>query len=145
MKRNPTPDQVRALRAMLELVEVGWGLDNPAYRQLFTSAFIPDASPEQAGWFNEHERMCTTPEMAARLIDSFGPIDVTEYAARVRCPTLVLHRQGDLRVPFEEGRMVASLISKARFVPVEGRNHVVLEGEPAFQRIFAEIRQFLGG
>jgi pimeloyl-ACP methyl ester carboxylesterase len=46
MKRNPSPEQVRAARAALELVELGWGLENPAYRQMFTSLFIPDASPE---------------------------------------------------------------------------------------------------
>jgi len=143
LKRNPSPEQTRALQAALELVEVGWGLDNPAYRQLFTSIFIPDATPEQAGWFNEHERMCTTPEMAARLIASFGPIDVTDLAPQVRCPTLVLHARGDLRVPFEEGRLVASLIPAAHFVPLEGRNHVVLEGEPAFARLFSEIHAFL--
>jgi len=143
LRRNPTPEQTRALRATLELVEVGWGLDNPAYRQLFTSIFIPDATPEQAGWFNEHERTCTTPEMAARLIASFGSIDVTDLASKVRCPTLVLHARGDLRVPFEEGRMVASLIAGARFVPLEGRNHVVLEGEPAFAQLFGEIQGFL--
>jgi len=143
LRRNPSPEQTRALNATLELVEVGWGLDNPAYRQLFTSIFIPDATPEQAGWFNEHERRCTTPDMAARLIASFGSIDVSDLAAKVKCPTLVLHVRGDLRVPFEEGRMIAGLIAGAHFIPLEGRNHLVLEGEPAYERLFAEIQAFL--
>jgi pimeloyl-ACP methyl ester carboxylesterase/DNA-binding CsgD family transcriptional regulator len=143
MKRNPTPEQVRAARAALELVELGWGLDTPAYRQMFTSIFIPGASPEQAAWFNEQERTCTTPAIAARLIASFGPIDVSAEAPGVRSPTLVLHVRNDGRVPFDEGRLVAALIPDARFVPLEGRNHVLLEGEPAFAQFVAEIHAFL--
>lgn len=145
MKRNPSPEQVRAARAALELVELGWGLENPAYRQMFTSIFIPDATNEQAAWFNEQERTCTTPAMAARLIASFGGIDVSDAAPQVRCPTLVLHVRNDSRVPFDEGRAVAGLIPGARFVPLEGRNHVLLEGEPAFAPFFAHIHEFLHG
>lgn len=143
MKRNPTPEQVRAARAALELVELGWGLENPAYRQMFTSIFIPDATPAQAAWFNEQERTCATPATAARLIASFGPIDVTDLAPKAQCPTLVLHVRSDSRVPFDEGRMVASLIPGARFVPLEGRNHVLLEGEPAFTQMFSALHDFL--
>jgi pimeloyl-ACP methyl ester carboxylesterase len=143
MKRNPSPEQVRAARAALELVELGWGLENPAYRQMFTSLFIPDATPEQAAWFNEQERTCTTPATAARLIASFGPIDVTDLAPQIQCPTLILHVRNDARVPFEEGRTVAGLIPGARFVPIEGRNHVLLEGEPAFAQVFSTLNEFL--
>jgi len=145
MKRNPGPDQVRAARAALELVELGWGLENPAYRQMFTSIFIPDATNEQAAWFNEQERTCTTPSMAARLIASFFDIDVTGDAPKVRCPALVLHVRSDGRVPFDEGRALAALIPGARFVPLEGRNHVLLEGEPAFAQLFAHVDEFLHG
>ena len=143
MKRNPTPDEVREARAMLELVELGWGRENPAYRQMFTSLFVPEATSEQAAWFNELERTCTTPAIAARVIASFGPIDVTDLALKIRCPTLVLHARNDSRVPFEEGRRVAGLIPGARFVPLEGRNHLLLEGERAFKPMFAELHDFL--
>jgi DNA-binding NarL/FixJ family response regulator len=46
-------------------------------------------------------------------------------------------------VPFEEGRLLASLIPGARLVPLDTANHVLLEGEPAFARFFAELRTFL--
>lgn len=143
LKRNPSPDRLRESRALLELVEVGWGNDNPVYRQMVTSSFIPDATPEQAAWFNEQERTCTTPAMAARIIAEWGVIDVLDRAPLVRCPTLVMHLRGDTRVPFEEGRLIAKLIPGARFVPLEGRNHVVLEGSPGFAQVFAELHNFL--
>jgi pimeloyl-ACP methyl ester carboxylesterase/DNA-binding CsgD family transcriptional regulator len=143
MKRDSTPEQMRAARAMLDLVELGWGSEYPVYRQMYTSLFIPDATAEQAAWFNEQERTCTTPEMAARIIASFGPIDVTSVAAEVRCPTLVMHLRDDQRVPFEEGRLIAGLIPGARFVPLDGRNHVMLQTFPEFTQMFAELHAFL--
>lgn len=143
MKRNPSPEQVREARAMLELVELGWGSENPVYRQMFTSIFIPDATPDQAVWFNEQERTCTTPTIAARIIATFWEFDVTHFAPQVRCPTLVMHLRDDQRVPFEEGRLVAGLIPNTHFVPLEGRNHVLLEGTPEFAHVFAQLHEFL--
>ncbi len=143
LKRNPSPDEVREAHIMVELVQLGWGRENPVYRQVFTSLFLPGSSPEEASSFNELERTSTSPEVAARLVASFGPIDVTPLAPQVRCPTLVLHVRGDARVPFEEGRLVASLVPGARFVPLEGRNHIMLARDPAFAQLFTEVHAFL--
>jgi len=143
MKRDPTPAQLSEARALLDLVQVGWGRDNPAFRQLFTSLFIPGGTPEQIDWFNELERLTISPADAARAMAAFGQIDVTVDAAAIRCPTLVLHALGDARVPYEEGRRLAGLIPGAHFVSLDSRNHVLLEHEPAFRRCFDEIRAFL--
>ena len=143
LRRKPSAEQAREFQLMLDLIEVGWGRDNPAFRQVFTSLFIPEGTPEQTHWFNELERLTTSPRHAARTIAAFGQIDVSELAAKITCPTLVLHARGDARVPFEEGRHVAGLIAGARFVPLESRNHVLLAQEPAFRVAFNEIRAFL--
>jgi pimeloyl-ACP methyl ester carboxylesterase/tRNA A-37 threonylcarbamoyl transferase component Bud32/tetratricopeptide (TPR) repeat protein len=129
---------------MLRLIRVGWGKDHPAFRQVFTSLFIPDATPEQTHWFNELQRVSATPENAARICTTFDTLDVREQAARLEIPTLVLHGTGDLRVPFQEGRLLASLIPGARFVPIEGRNHILLESETGWRRFLQEVRSFLG-
>lgn len=52
--------------AMLTLMRLGWGADNPMFRPLFTSLFIPGGTREQAVWFNELQRRTTSPECAAR-------------------------------------------------------------------------------
>lgn len=143
MNREPTPAQISEAKLLLNLIELGWGRDNPAFRQVFTSLFIPDGSPEQVRWFNELERRSTSPEDAARIVAVFGHIDVSELATQIACPTLVLHARGDARVPFEEGRLTAGLIPGARFVPLESQNHVLLENEPAFAQCFEEIQAFL--
>ncbi|WP_342130235.1 alpha/beta fold hydrolase [Hydrogenophaga sp. OTU3427] len=143
LRRHPTPEQLKQARLMPDLIEIGWGQDNPAFRQVFTSLFIPGGSPEQVNWFNELERLSCPPAHAARTVAAFGQLDVCALAAQVACPTLVMHARGDARVPFEEGRHLASLIPGARFVPLDSRNHVLLQEEPAFAHGLAEIDAFL--
>ena len=129
---------------LLNLARVGWGRDNPAFRQVFTNLFIPDGTPEQHQWWSELERLTVSPENAARTLEAFYNVDVSALAAQVRAPTLVMHSRGDARVPFDEGRQLAALIPGARFVPLESRNHVLLESEPAWPVFMAELRDFLG-
>ncbi len=143
LKRNDTPQQRKEAEMMNELAELGWGKENPAFRQFFTTQFIPDGTPEQHRWWNQLERVATSPENAARFMRLFNEIDVTALAPQVSCPTLVLHSTRDARVPFDEGRLIASLIPGARFVPLESRNHILLEHEPAWRRWLEEMRAFL--
>lgn len=143
LRRNPSPSQMEEAKMLVDLIRLGWGRENPAFRQVFTSLFLPEGTPEQMSWFNELERLSTSPEMAARIVASFGQIDVSDLARQVRCPTLVLHSQGDARVPFEEGRLLASLVPGARFVPLKSSNHVLLEHEQAFAACFSHIHDFL--
>src|SRR4030095_1455996 len=133
LHRNLTAQQRKEPEAMAELAELGGGKENPPLRQFFPTQFIPDGTPEQHHWFNELERVSVSPENAARFMRIFDQIDVTDLAPKVTCPTLVLHPQGDARVPFAEGRLVASLIAGARFVPLDSRNHILLEHEPAWR------------
>ena len=44
---------------------------------------------------------------------------------------------------FDEGRLIAGLIPGARFVPLEGGNHLLLDSEPGWKRWLDELRAFL--
>jgi serine/threonine protein kinase/pimeloyl-ACP methyl ester carboxylesterase len=129
---------------LLRLIRVGWGKDHPAFRLVFTSMFIPDGTAEQVEWFNELQRVSAKPESAALMCAAFYGLDVQALAPQVRAPTLVLHGTGDMRIPFAEGRLLARLIPGARFVPIESRNHLILESEPGWPRFLEEVRGFLG-
>ena len=115
----------------------------PAFRQLFTSQFIPGASKQQADWFNELQRISTSPADAVRNFMATGDIDVTNLLSKLTVPTLVMHARDDARVPFDAGRRMAAGIPGARFVPLPSRNHLILEDEPAFGRFLQEMRNFL--
>jgi pimeloyl-ACP methyl ester carboxylesterase/DNA-binding CsgD family transcriptional regulator len=143
LKRSVTPQQRKEAELMVELAELGWGKENPAFRQFFTTQFIPDGTPEQHRWFNELQRHSTSPQNAVRFLREFREIDVTALAPEVSCPTLVLHPTQDERVPFDEGRQLASLIPGARFVPIESRNHLLLGDEPGWQHWLEAVRAFL--
>ena len=143
LKRNPTPMQIEERKVLLDIVRVGWGRETAAFRQVFSSLFFPDASPEQLRWFNELQRESTSPGNAVRMMRAFWDLDVRDVAPTLRVPTLVLHARDDARIPFEEGRRVAAMIPDARFVPLEGRNHLLLETEPAFGQFLTEVDAFL--
>jgi pimeloyl-ACP methyl ester carboxylesterase/DNA-binding CsgD family transcriptional regulator len=143
LKRAVTAQQREEAQAAVKLAETGWGKDNAATRQFFTTQFIPEATLEQHRSWNEYERMATTPANAARFMQAFDQIDVTAVAPDVHCPSLVLHARGDERVPFEEGRRVAGLIPGAQFVPLESGNHLLLEEEPAWRQWLERVRAFL--
>jgi DNA-binding CsgD family transcriptional regulator len=128
---------------MAKLAELGWGKSNPAFRQFFTTQFIPGGTPEQHHWFNELERLSTSPENAARFMREFNIINVVDLLPRVACPTLVLHSRHDARVPFEEGRLIAGGIPGAQFVPIDSRNHLVLADEPGWAQWIGAVRAFL--
>lgn len=105
--------------------------------------FLPHASAEQLRMFEELQRVSASAENAARILTAFDLIDVSQIAPRVCTPTLVPHSNGDARIPFEEGPLLATLISGARFVPIASANHVPLEGDPAFDRLFEDVEGFL--
>ena len=143
LRRGLPPERVAELHALLKLVEVGWGREDPAYRQMYSVQFIPGGNLEELASFSELQRRSCSPENAVRIIRSTFDIDVTASAPRVRCPTLLLHARGDRRAPFEEGRILASLIPGSRLVPLETDNHILLKREPSFQRFFEELRAFV--
>jgi pimeloyl-ACP methyl ester carboxylesterase/DNA-binding CsgD family transcriptional regulator len=141
--RDRSDRQRDLFQSMIRLVELGWGQDNPAFLQMFTSQFFPNATPTQAHAFNEIQRRATHPSTAARLMRAFADLDASAYLAQIRVPTLVLHSRGDHRVPLEEGRFLASSIPGARFEPLDSTSHVPLAGEPAFNRLHELIQRFI--
>jgi pimeloyl-ACP methyl ester carboxylesterase len=140
-KRSPGEHEKR--KAMRILMRLGWGTDDQAFRQMFTSQFIPEATKEQADWFNDLQRKTTSPECAARYFEVVGNFDVRELLPQVQVPTLVMHVRDDLMVPIDAGRQMAAGIPGARFVALPGRNHLFLKHEPAAARYFEEINLFL--
>jgi pimeloyl-ACP methyl ester carboxylesterase len=129
--------------AMRTLVSTGWGSDNTAYRQLFTSLFMPDGNEVDMRVFNEMQRISANAGDAASFIAEMIDIDATGLAPNIRVPALVIHRRGDLIVPFEQGRELASLIPGAQLQLLEGRNHAMLRGEPEVEQLTQALEQFL--
>jgi pimeloyl-ACP methyl ester carboxylesterase len=144
LRRATTDEQRREAELQFEVARLGWGRPDPAFRRFFTSTFIPDAPPDLWDSFAELLRRTTSAENAAKMLESWGDLDVTEAATRVQAPTLLLHARDELRVPQEQAHLLASLIPNSRFVPLDSRNHLLRPAEPAWAQFLAEVDHFLG-
>lgn len=142
MKR-PIPHEIEKRNAFMTIVRLGWGKDNPAFRQMFTTLYMPDALPEHQDWWNELQRICTSPENAVQLMNAAGRIDVVDLLPNVKCPTLVMHCAGDEAVPVAEGRLVAARIPRSQFVELPSRNHLPIHSEPAWPIFVRKMSEFM--
>lgn len=140
--RRRAPEAAQRDDAQARLIELGWGSDEPSFRQVFTTQFMPDARLETIRAFNDLMPLTSSARTAAEIFRTNGNIDVQDEARRVRCPTLVAHGTGDLRIPFEEGRRIAGLIPGAQFVSLETRNHLMPTGDPAWKRLLDAMIEF---
>jgi pimeloyl-ACP methyl ester carboxylesterase/DNA-binding CsgD family transcriptional regulator len=130
-------------QAFAQMIEVGWGRKVGAFRELFANLLVPDAAPHQIRSIGELQRRSASPEIACRLWNAFNAFDVRAEAPRISAPTLVFHVRGDAMVPFEAGRRLAAAIPNARFVPLEGKNHILRADEPAWLAFTKELNEFL--
>lgn len=138
----PAQDRER-YAAMIKLMQLGWGADDPTFRQLFTSSMIPTATREEQDAFNELQRLSASPECAVRYMKAVADLDVRSLLSSVKVPTLVLHTRDDQRVPVALGRELAAGIPNSRFVSLPGRDHIPLEHSPGVPVFSEEIDRFL--
>lgn len=134
----------RGLDLAKELILQGWGRKHAAHRQWFTSAFLPEGSADQYRWFNRLQKISSSPEVAARRVETVAGIDVSALLPKVKAPTLVLHCRDDEVARFELGEELAASIPGAKLVPLEGENHLFLPDSPAHRDFIHAVYEFLG-
>ena len=125
------------------MIRVGWAKEDPLFRRVFTSMFIPNANDEQLDWFDALQRMSTSPENAVASRIARQAVDLGDELGRITAPTLVLQAVGDRMTTFENAPLVAAQIPNARLVPLESSNHIILADEPAWNVLLAEVTAFL--
>ena len=135
----------RQAHTLSEMIELGWGQEAGAFREVFANLLMPGATKEQLRWIGELQRRSASATNAKRLWDAFNTFDIRTEATKLEVPTLVFHVRGDAMVPFEAGRRLAAAIPNARFVPLESKNHILLANEKAWQTFKTELRNFLAG
>lgn len=139
-----TPEMLEERRAVVTLMRLGWGVHDPAFCRIFTRRFIPNGTPVHEDWFDDLQRMSTSAEHAARLMEIDANIDVRGILRQVRVPTLVVHCDRDQVVSPERGRQMAAEIPNARYVSLPSANHLLLAEEPAWKIFLQEVGAFLG-
>lgn len=134
----------REARILSEMIEVGWGKNNGAFREIFGNLLMPDADREALRWIGELQRKSVSARNARLLWDAFHRFDIRGTAAGIEAPTLVFHSLRDGMVPFESGRLLASLIPNSRFVPLESNDHILRPNTEAWSTFRRELDEFLG-
>ena len=141
--RDPSAAAAAERELLLQVIDIGWGQDNPAYRQVFATKAVPEAPPEVFSSYCRIQRASASAASARALTQVFWGIDVDALLPQVACPVLVLHARRDALVPFEQGRRLAERLPQARLVPLESANHDLLGDEPAWDVLRAEVQAFL--
>ena len=137
--RAVSEEEKRAAALDLDLARVGWGRDDPAFRQVFAAQFLPDGTRADWAAFDQLQRRTTSPENAVRFLEEFARIDVRDEAGQVSCPTLIMHSRDDHRVPMRFGEELAALIPDSRLVALDSNNHLLTAAEPAWQVFRDEV------
>jgi class 3 adenylate cyclase len=140
-RRDPDDDYPWAAtweerQAYADQVEREWGTE----ADLGTMA--PNADDAMVRWWRARARASASPGAAKALILMNSQIDVRGVLSSLRVPTLVLHRRGDHDSRLDEGSYIAEHIPGARFVELEGEDHV-----PSIDsdQILDEVEEFLTG
>jgi class 3 adenylate cyclase len=129
----PTEEERRQVALELEQT---WGENVDLY------TMAPNADAALTAWAQRRGRAGLSPAGARDLILMNSKADVREVLSTVQCPTLVMHRTHDLDASVEEGRYIASRIPGARFVELEGEDHLPMI-DP--DQILEEIEEFHTG
>jgi len=142
-RRTTVPEEPQKAKVMLEMMELGWAQEDHSFMRAFATQFQPEGSIEHLRSWCELQRVATSPHNAVRLTRVMFDVDVQESAARVGCPTLVVHPERDAAVPVEEGRLLAQIIPGARFLQLDSPNHFLLREEPAWATLVESLHAFL--
>ena len=138
-----TPEGLAEEETYRAMIRVGWAKEDPVFRRAFTTRFIPDATEEQMRWFDDLQRMSTSPANAVDSRIARQQVVLDDELTRITAPTLVLQAIGDRSTTFDNGVEVSAKIPGARLIPLESRNHILLADEPAWQVFMAEVAAFL--
>ena len=123
-------------QAYADAVEQEWGSEADL------GTMTPNAGPGEVEWWRRRARAAASPGAAKALILMNSNIDVRGILSAIHVPTLVLHRKGDRDSRPEEGRYIAQRIPDARFVELEGEDHVPWIDS---DQILDEVEEFLTG
>jgi pimeloyl-ACP methyl ester carboxylesterase/DNA-binding CsgD family transcriptional regulator len=138
--RPRTKSDLEEANLRLDVFRLGWGKFRSPFGQFISAVHLPQAQKLYFDAFSQLASLATSPQNASSLIRSYRSLDLRADLATLRRPTLVIHCRQDPIVPFEEGRIAASIIKGGRLVPLSSGNHILQADEIAW-KVFEEVVQ----
>jgi pimeloyl-ACP methyl ester carboxylesterase len=124
-----------------EFLAPNWGRDARGMVELFAPSLAGE--PAAAEFTARMERSAASPAMVRQLFEMFLDVDVRAVLPAIHVPTLVLHRHGDRVVNRRAGRHLAAGIPGARYVELDGIDHLPWSGDA--EAVLGEVEEFLTG
>jgi pimeloyl-ACP methyl ester carboxylesterase len=130
-------EEILAMLARFSEVELSWGCGGSI------DLWAPTASGDgQRHAWAVFERASGSPASIARRTESLLAYDACDLLPRIQAPTLVLHRVGDRLVSVHHGRYMANAIPGARYLELEGADHIPWLGDS--EAVISAILEFAG-
>ncbi|MFN8174100.1 MAG: adenylate/guanylate cyclase domain-containing protein [Solirubrobacteraceae bacterium] len=129
------------LESAAEFIAPYWGREAKGTVELFAPSLADD--PAVVEFTARMERSAASPAMVQRIFEMFLDIDVRAILPTIHVPTLVLHRHGDRVVNWRAGQDLAERIPGARYVELEGIDHLPWAGDA--DAVLGEVEEFLTG
>jgi pimeloyl-ACP methyl ester carboxylesterase/AraC-like DNA-binding protein len=123
------------------LIRKEWGNGQKMGLEWIMPSLVKDT--KYYNWFASYLRSSASPGAALALAQMNTEADVTHVLNRIKVPTLVLHRTDDRDVNIEEGKYLANHIPNAKFVELDGIDHLFWVGDTF--SVIAEIEEFITG
>ena len=124
---------------LIQLLRDDWG--GPIAVPLFAPSLEGDNA--FCDWWARFLRSGTSPSGAAGLISLYREIDVRHALPAITAPSLVLHKDRDLLVPYMHGEYLAGHIPGARYVELSGEDHLFFTEDS--DGLLDEVEDFLAG
>jgi pimeloyl-ACP methyl ester carboxylesterase len=124
-----------------EFIAPVWGRDPRGIIELFSPSLEGD--PQTVEYVARLERNAASPAMTMQIFEMFLDVDVRDILPTIRVPTLVVHRRGDRVVNWRAGKDLAERIPGARYVELEGIDHLPWAGD--IEAVVGEVEEFLTG
>jgi class 3 adenylate cyclase/pimeloyl-ACP methyl ester carboxylesterase len=96
-----------------------------------------------ARWANRYERQATSPGGLRQALAWIKEIDIRPVLSSIQAPTLVMHRKGDKLIFVDHGRYLGKAIAGARYLELDGAEHVPWWGDQAV--VLDAVEEFLTG
>ena len=143
LRRNPSPEEREEAELLNSVVRVGWSNPHPLFRRVFTSRFLPSATARQMEWFDEFQPISTSPDGRAPA-EGVGRDRRHAPPRACRRPDPGRARARGRRRIFDQGRLLATRIPGARFLPLPGGIPLPLAEDPGWPTLLDEAHRFLG-
>jgi pimeloyl-ACP methyl ester carboxylesterase len=127
------------LEKLIEISARGWG------DGVGLAAWAPSRrnDTDLRQWWARLQRLAASPGMVRNIFALYPKMDIRDVLPAIQVPTLVLHRRDDRMVSVDMGRYIADHIPDAKFVELEGADHLFFTGDA--DAIVDEIQEFLTG